>query len=250
MKLGLKIWSHNFEHVSIINELFESKKIDYLEVYTVPKSIKEDVHFLKDLRLPVVIHAPHANSGFNIADAKLLNKNIETFYDVKRISDQLNSEIIIVHAGEYGEIYSALKCLKKLQDDRIIIENMPKTALKGEACLGYDTETLKPFLENSGGLCLDFGHAIKAAFSLGKDYKKMIEELVKFNPIMFHINDGFDNNPIDEHRWFGEGNYDLKFLTNFIGKRKVTIETERKGSPFLKENLINLDNLLKTKKDM
>lgn len=48
-------------------------------------------------------------------------------------------------------------------------------------------------------LCLDFGHAAKAALSRGIYYKVCIEEIMKLKPRMAHICDGDFKGEKDDH---------------------------------------------------
>ena len=219
MKLAIKIWSRDVNLVGEINKIHQEGNISFVEIYTVPGTYDASIKHLKLLDMPVIIHAPHSDSGFNIADSKLLNRNMNTFKEVKKFADTLNANNIIVHAGEYGKIKDGLLCLKKLDDDRIIIENMPKITLNNLNCIGYDQETLKPFLDVSKGICLDFTHACKAACAMKKNYKELIENLMQLNPLMFHITDGFDNNPKDEHLDIGEGNLNIRYFLSLIGEK-------------------------------
>ena len=88
------------------------------------------------------------------------------------------------------------------------------------------------------GFCLDLNHAAKAAISMNVDYKQFIPKMIELNPVMFHISDGMLNNGLDEHLTIGEGEYDMKFLSDKIGIQQVTFETPRKSG--LNDDLTNL----------
>lgn len=248
MKLAIKIWSRNINLVEEINKAYKEGLIAFIEVYAVPGTYDSSIKALKLLKPKVVIHNPHSGSGFNIADSRLLNRNINTFKEVKKFADTLNADHIIVHAGEHGKIKDALLCLKRLNDDRIIIENMPKITLENLNCIGYDKDTLEPFLDIAKGMCLDFSHACKAACAMKRSYKELIEGLMQLNPIMFHLSDGFDNNPKDEHMNIGEGNLDIKYFLSIAGEKALTLETLRANNQSLKEDINNIYRLINLKK--
>ena len=67
------------------------------------------------------------------------------------------------------------------------------------------------------GLCLDFGHAVKAAVSLGVDYKEYVKGFMRFEPRVFHVSDGTLSEERDEHRGIGEEEYDFGFLMGCMG---------------------------------
>src|SRR3989338_8001414 len=155
---------------------------------------------------------------------------------------------LIVHAGAEGSIETAENFLKKINDERVIIEKMPKRGLKNENCLGYSKEQIKRLMDCGCGFCLDFSHACKAAVSLKMDYKMLVKELLELKPVMFHLSDGSLDNEYDEHLAFGKGNFDIKFFLDCVKNNKdkfVTLETFRKNNKSFEEDINNLDYLRK-----
>jgi deoxyribonuclease-4 len=161
------------------------------------------------------------------------------------IPKELNARNIVVHAG-HGSINAAKRLLDEVTDGRILIENMPKVGINDEKMIGYTPEQLKELMDNRFGLCLDFGHAVKAAISLRRPYKEFIEEFLMLEPKMFHISDGKLNNEKDDHLNIGEGDYDFAFLMRCVEEAKskyVTLETPRMKLNSFEEDLRNLDEL-------
>ena len=68
--------------------------------------------------------------------------------------------------------------------------------------IGYSPELIG---DNNMGLCLDFGHAVKAAVSLGVDYKEYVKGFMRFEPRVFHVSDRTLSEERDEHRGIGWG---------------------------------------------
>ena len=79
----------------------------------------------------------------------------------------MNAKYIILHAGT-GSEKIAKNILSEIRDKRIVIENMSFLGIHNERCLGYDAESIVSL--GNFGVCLDFGHAIKASVSFKKNY--------------------------------------------------------------------------------
>jgi len=241
---GIKLYSINTNLFEAVNALSKKGSVGYLELYTVPGSFKNVREDLKKLELPVVIHAPHSTYGFNIADPALKKDNLAKLSETFKFADELDAKYVILHAGFGGNIKNAVSFLKDVEDERIIIENMPKIALTGETCIGYTAEGILELL-NVGdyGICLDFGHACKAATSLKQDPNQLIEDFLTLKPKLFHLSDGSLHNEKDEHMALGEGDFDLKYFKRCIGKnlsKKVTLETPRINQNSFEESIKNL----------
>jgi len=96
------------------------------------------------------------------------------------------------------------------------------------------------------GLCLDFGHAVKAAVSLGLDYKEYVQGFMGLEPKVFHMSDGTFSEEKDEHLNIGEGEYDFRYLLQCINDNPfgfVTIETPRVNQKSLDEDIQNLNKI-------
>ncbi|MBW2996317.1 GNAT family N-acetyltransferase [Candidatus Woesearchaeota archaeon] len=232
IKKGLKIWSTNMKWFDQAKKLFDNKKIDYIELYVVPGSFEKSILKLKGLNVPMIIHAPHSFHNFNLADWSLHKSNISKFEEVKKFAKELNAPKIIVHPGYNGDINSTIECLDKFNYKDILIENQSKIGLNNEEMICYLPKDIKLLLDKRRGFCLDFSHVYKAAASLNKDPKELINEFLKLNPYMFHICDGDSSVEKDEHLSLGEGNFDLEFLKKGIRNseaKMVSFEVPKKG---------------------
>ena len=124
---------------------------------------------------------------------------------------------------------------------------MPKVGFGGEAMIGYSPAQIEELIEDIDiGLCLDLNHALKAAVSLGVDYKEYVQDFSVFDPKMFHISDGMLDNEKDEHLNIGEGDYDFGVLMNCVNRSEfkyVTLETPRTKLGSFEDDLKNLGKL-------
>ena len=67
----------------------------------------------------------------------------------------------------------AIDLLRGVSDSWLLIENMPKVELGGEAMIGYLPAQIEELIGDTNmGLCLDSGHAVKVAVSFRVNYKE------------------------------------------------------------------------------
>ena len=239
MKFGLKLWSTNTNLIDQAVHLIDEKVFDYIELMVIPYS--EIKPFLIDV--PYIIHIPHEKFRVNIGDPAVKEYTLQKINESLIWAEQLNVKYLILHAG-HGSIQHAADLLHEVSDSRLLIENMPKVGLGGEQMIGYSPMQIRELLEDSDmGLCLDFGHAVKAAVSFGVDYKEYVRGFMEFKPRVFHVSDGFTNTETDNHLNIGEGNYDMAFIGNCVSRNKdvyVTLETPRHNKHKLDEDQKNL----------
>jgi len=236
MKFGLKLWSTNTDLIDQAVHLIDEKVFDYIELFVVPDSTITP--FLIDV--PYIIHIPHEKFGVNPGDPARKEYTLQMIRESITWADELNAPYLILHAG-HGSMESAKDVLREVTDSRLLIENVPKVGLGGEAMIGYSPEQVRELMKVCGaGLCLDFGHAVKAAVSLGVDYKVCVREFMELEPRMFHVSDGWLDEEKDEHLGIGEGEYDIGFfMESIIGSDfgLVTLETPRINLQSLDEDI-------------
>jgi endonuclease IV len=241
IKFGLKLWSTNRALLSEAAKLVRKDIFQYVELMPVPDT---DISPFFKVNIPYVIHVTTETYGVNIADRNKQRFNMETLDVCREWADKLEAKYLVLHPG-YGSINCAAEFLEKIEDERILIENMPKIGINNEKMVGCTVEQLSRLMNDGLGLCLDFGHAIKAATSLKKDCREYVEELLKLTPSMFHVSDGKLNYEKDEHLHVGEGDFDFSFLAGCIERsesRYVTLETPRSLAS-LDEDYRNLEKL-------
>ncbi len=241
IKIGLKLWSKNYDLINEAQRLIEEDIFQYIELMVVPKT---EISPFQKIKVPYIVHMSHWELGTNIADKKKKESSQKVIKQCIEWTDKLNANYLILHPG-FGSITDALEFLEKINDERILIENTPKIGQNDEKMIGFTPEQIKELMGNKFGFCLDFSHAIKAAISLKKDYKKYVEDFLKLNPKMFHLSDGTLNNEKDEHLNIKKGQFDFDFLANCIRKNNkfVTLETPRINLSSLEEDLENMEKL-------
>jgi deoxyribonuclease-4 len=242
IKFGIKLWSTNSDLLDKAKELIENNVFQYIELTPIPNT--KITPFLV-YNLPYIIHITTERHGVNITDKEKKEINLKTIDNCIEWADKLNAKYLILHPG-FGQIDNTIEFLNKMDDKRILIENMPKVGLNDERMIGYTAEQVKKLMGDKFGFCLDLNHAIKAAVSLRRPYKEFIENFLKSEPNMFHISDGKLDNEKDEHLHIGEGDYDFEFLMSCVKKNEfkyVTLETPRTDLNSLDEDLKNLERL-------
>ena len=241
IKFGLKLWSTNIEFIEEAQGLINDDYFDYIELTFIP--VTKIIPFIKN-NISYILHMPTSNHGFNLGNDEKTVEKIKIIKKSIEWGNRLNAKYIIIHPG-FGSLDKSKEILKNIDDDRFIIENMPKIGIKNQKMLGYNPLQIKDLKMNKFGFCFDLNHAIKASISLNEDYKEFINKFSKIKPNMFHISDGKLNTQIDEHLPIGDGDYDWQFLIDYIKKsscKYVTLETPRKT---LKDDLKNLKKIKK-----
>lgn len=239
-KLGLKLWSINTdfyydEAIRLYNEGF----CNYIELYIIPNTL-DTLDKWKKLNIPFIIHAPHNAHKFNLAKCERKEFNFKIYTEVKQFADKLNAKYIIFHGGVDGSVEETAKQLASFNENRALIENKPYVALPnkmgGKFCRGATLEEIKYIKDTAKcGFCLDIGHAICSANSLGKDIYEYCRSFLQFNPQMFHLSDIEDiTSQYDAHPHLGTGQLDFKQIFDMLENNKyITIETNKDN----KENL-------------
>lgn len=241
IRFGLKLWSTNTDLINQAIQLIDEKTFDYIELFVVPDSKIDPFR----IDVPYIIHIPHHKFGVNIGESSLKKYNLEKIFESISWADKLNAKYLILHAG-HGSMESALDLLGEVIDNRLLIENMPKVGINDEKMIGYSPEQIEELISvNNAGLCLDFGHVVKAAVSLGVDYKEYVQRFMGFEPMVFHVSDGRLDEERDEHLSIGDGQYDFRYFMECIeksGSAIVTLETPRINKS-LDEDIKNLNNI-------
>lgn len=241
MKLGLKLWSNNTDfYFDEAKKLYHEGWFNYIELYVIPNSldlVKKWKTLKNDFSIPFTLHAPHFVHEVNLANPDKERFNIDTFKEVEHFSEELDAKYVVVHSGIAGNIEEAIRQLSIIKPKKMLIENKPFFAplFPDKECRGARIEEISKVINEIGcGFCLDVGHAICTANSLGTEPYEFLTEFNKFNPTCYHLSDNFIDNNMDRHWHFGQGNYDFKKIFDIIDLSKnIAIETNKDS----KENL-------------
>lgn len=243
IKCGLKLWTNDNDLFEEAVSLFEKEQFDFLELY---HNANEEFDFgdtEKLKKIPTTIHAFH-QEGFH--GFKFNSKELEIWDNTKQLADYFDSERIIVHAGKARNIDDFRSNLFKINDPRILIENMAGLDVYENLTFGYKLDDLKKIKENKE-ICFDLEKAIKSACYQGINYKEFIQKCLKeLNPTYFHISGGDFKSAKDEHLNLQQATFDLKWIKNSledISKKEdifLVFEVPKNESD-LKNDMENMD---------
>lgn len=232
LEFGAKIWSHNKSWFDDAIKSYKAGEIQFLEMYALPNSFDED-SFEKLIAsgIPVQIHSPNEDK-MNLTQNNAVN--MEYMSEVIRFADYFQSDYIIVHSGIGKHAGYLMENLKKINDPRLIIENVPYASLLGkEPLYAHHPQIIEEILSQSTlGFCLDFTHATKAAISFHEDPMEIIRDFIKLKPTVYHITDGRLDIEEDEHLDLGKGEFDLSAIKDIILNHagyRVVLETPKTG---------------------
>jgi len=239
MKIGLKLWSTNKHYLGQAAALYKKGLCDYVELFYVPGSMGL-LSLWQGLGAPFIIHAPHTLEGLNPADPNSFDSNLKLAQESFFYAERLKAPFVIFHPGMEGSLDEAARQISCFGDAaRILIENKPYQSIRDARLLfrGSTPQEIKHLIDKTkAGFCLDMGHAICAANSLGKDAFGFIDEFIALAPKIYHMSDGDFSSPIDAHPNLGKGNYPLQRLADRIGRNSViTIETDKAYSDTLRD---------------
>jgi len=235
MRVGIKVMHPSAEEY--LHKVADS--LDFIEVMAV---IGQDCEYLRQFRLPVIVHNMHYTWKVNFVNPKKEEINRRSLEFSTRLADEFNSRHIIVHPerkeDEGCSEEQFVRFLSSYPDTRIIVESMPYYA-EGQRFYGYDRQSMKRLLDRTGKrMCLDFPHTSEAAVDLGRDPLDLVKDMMKLNPEHFHLSDTHLGTGKDEHTHLGEGNLPIAEYKKLIPKTAwVTLETPH-------------DDPQKTKKDV
>jgi len=226
IKYWLKLWSTNIELFSEAVQSIKDWKFDFIELYIVPKEFKkEKFKIFKDNNIKISFHLPHSAHLFNPIDPN--NNSEEIWKIVKLYIDYLHPFQIVLHPEIWNDINILKKRLKYFNNNKIIIENMPKKSsiLRDVTFYWYNLEQIKKIKEFSPNFCFDFAKAKSSALSQWLDIIDFSNDLINLmNPNYFHISGFLENTEVDEH--FDLWEWDKKMI-KFLKEKLVDISNKR-----------------------
>ncbi len=245
IKYGLKLWSSNtvaeFQEAA---DLCTRKIFDFAEVYYDPdQEIDYDkLGLLKDCEVSI-----HATNSHGWHEFFLTDYHVAMWQNILKMADFFRTEKIVVHAGAVPHTFETfLENLKKIDDPRILVENMAGLDIYKHDMHGRTFEELQPIAQLKP-ICFDFEKAIKSACFQKIDYKDFILKCVnEFKPRYFHISGGDKNSPVDEHKDLMGVNFDVAWIRELLKSisededMRLVFETAKKDGN-LKNDVANLE---------
>lgn len=216
LNFGLKLWTSNstasFESAS---GMLAKKEADFIELYNNSDFPFDFDKFNIIKNLPVTIHNDN-NHGFH--EFTVGAEQLKIWEQTLKLADFFNSKHIVVHSGRGPTFEDFLNNLKKIDDLRILIENMPGFDMFGIKMYASEIAVLRQ-IKTVKEICFDLEKAIKAACYWRLDYKEYIDIcLQEFKPFYFHISGGSKDSSNDEHKNLWEADFDFEWLGKKIGR--------------------------------
>lgn len=234
---GLKLFGKDEEYIDGATQLIDMGIFNYIEVMPLPDSHVST--FNSGTGIPYVIHWTHEQYGCNLGDRAKHGFTREMLVKAFDWADILGAKLVVVHPG-YGDVNATLEILEDFFDPRLCVENMPMYSITGKFMLGHTREQMEELIRPNGlKFCMDFGHAMKAAIPLKRDYKEFIVDMVdRLKPSLFHLSDGTASATYDDHLSLGKGDYDIGFFKEIILDNPgvpVTFETTKLPGSLLED---------------
>lgn len=216
IKYGLKLWTNNRDLFTEAVLLYKKGIVDCIELYHNPGSADEMEYFDSLQEVPVEIHHTHT-SGFH--EFMIGPEQLEIWEGTRRLADYLGAQKIIVHPGQNHTFESFFHELEKIEDSRILIENMAGLDINGHQMYAHTLEQLKQIAAVKP-ICFDFEKAAKAAVHQGLDYKAFIADCVDaLKPTYFHISGGDLSHAVDEHTDLWDSDIDAGWIRTLLEKK-------------------------------
>ncbi len=236
-QLGLKLWSTNSGYFDDAVRMYNEGVYHYIELFAAPGSYADTIGLWKKVDVPFLIHASHSTTGCNLSLKEHEATNTRMARESFMFADALNAPYVIFHPGIFGTIQETARQISVLNDPRMLIENKPYLGQKDEVCVGYSAEDIDYVMKKTGiRFCLDIGHAICAANSLKKPPVAYIKNLMKLNPVLYHISDGDYAGVYDSHEHLGAGTYPFDEIIPLLPKdARITLETKKNSTTSLSD---------------
>jgi sugar phosphate isomerase/epimerase len=238
MKIGAKIILDEPHLVSIL-----AKEFDFIEVYYRPDVVLEIDKW--PLHIKWTVHIPHASgtsNWFNCAEPEP-KSNIQNAIKSMEFANKIGAKQVIVHPGTIKKEdkpekfmenfilnFDTLRTFAKKLKLKLLIETVPLYTESGNKHLISKPDEYAEIIKKFKlGLCLDFSHAIHAAYSHKIPYKDFILDFMKLKPKYFHLYDTKMNQELDIHLPIGDGDMDFSFVLPLIKNNSVAFEMPREN---------------------
>jgi RimJ/RimL family protein N-acetyltransferase len=243
LKYILKLWSHNIDWFDDAIRLHESKNFFGVELYN-QVDAPYDWDSLEKLKAANVVSIHHShNHGWH--DYWLTPEQENLWKQTITLVDFFSARSIIVHPARTHTSETFAKELTKIDDSRILIENMSGLDRLGRPMFGASIDDIRNIM-SLRPICFDLEKATKAAQRFGVHYKNYITQcLEEFSPDYFHLSGGFTNNAVDEHRDIWDSNMDMvwikKILEDYSKNKDCFVAFEVPKNNGLENDIKNID---------
>jgi endonuclease IV len=238
MKIGAKIILDEPHLVSIL-----AKEFDFIEVYYRPDVVLEIDKW--PLHIKWTVHIPHASGAsiwFNGAEPEPTS-NIQNAINSMEFANKIGAKQVIVHPGtikkedkpeDFMENFisnlNTLRTFAKKLKLKLLLETVPLYTESGKKHIMSKPEEYAELIKKLKlGFCLDFSHAIHAAYSHKIPYKEFVTGFMKLKPKYFHLYDTKMNQELDIHLPIGAGDMDFNFVLPLIKNNSVAFEMPKEN---------------------
>ncbi|OFZ59895.1 MAG: hypothetical protein A3D92_05465 [Bacteroidetes bacterium RIFCSPHIGHO2_02_FULL_44_7] len=240
---GLKLWTSNTSEIfQEALRLYKDKRIDFIEIKNNPAEALDFERLSIVKGIPVTVHNvdSHGWHEFNLGPPQFA-----LWQETLRLANFFDSSVIVVHPGQARDFEHFKENLNKIDDPRIILENMAGLDIYGNNVYARTLEGLSE-IQPLKPICFDFEKAVKSACFQSIEYKQFISDCVKeLKPIYFHISGGDKNSPMDEHKNLYDANFDISWIANFLNtyseKMPVKLVFETPKSDGLHNDIENIE---------
>jgi len=219
MKFGAK----TFDDVEMLRAT--NSVADFFEIQAIQTV---DYSFLEEFDKPIIIHAEHTRWGVNSPDKTAEEHNRKSIEYAIKLAKKTNAKKIIAHPGhlidENCSKEQAIKFLKSVKDDRILIENMP---LHEDTGLAATPEEMKEFMKKTNKrFILDLNHAYATSLHLNKEPIEFLKKFIELEPSHYHLGgQHIQGENYKEHLNFRQSNIPVKEILYLLPKdAEITLE--------------------------
>lgn len=241
IRYGLKLWtgnSHLFEEAA---HRYQEGAFDFIEMYFHPDKPLDEAGLKILSGIPFGVHAPHELDDFIFGEAELA-----LWHRAQTSADELKASTIVVHPGyerSIPDFATFERELSKIDEPRLIIENMPGMDTLGDRPFAHDLPMLRR-IKALKPICFDIEKAVKAASFDGLDYREYLQEGIRdLSPAYFHISGGQVSHLRDQHDDLWESDFDFAFIKRQLEAlphdASLVFETPKRGND-LKNDLENM----------
>lgn len=241
----------NFGVKSYDKEEFFDYFIDKADFFEIQAIRENDYSFLKKYvkkSIPIIIHAEHHSFGVNHCDPKKEEINLESIRFAQKVANEANAKFIIVHPGRIADndcsIDYFIKTFKKINDPRIIIENLPQCKRVNYITKASTPAEIKFIMDQLNcGFCFDLNHASETLENNRENLFNLFNEFMSLKPVHFHLCGEKDKGHIS-HINLRDSELDINLVKQLLPKNaNITLEVSidknevEKDLEFAKANL-------------